>query len=53
MSSTGHFVMMNFATSRFYVYFGDINDPNTWKFTEFSFDSLVAAENKAFDLDSE
>ena len=50
MSPYAYFIMMDFVRHQFHVYFGDMNDPQSWKWTGNSFANMIDAEDKMIEL---
>lgn len=51
MSSTGHFILMDFVFHRFHIYHGDMNDASTWKRQGESYVTHSEASGRCFELD--
>lgn len=51
MSPYAHFIMMDFILHRFHIYYGDVNDPSSWKYNGESFSTCAEAENRTIELD--
>ena len=51
MSPFSYFIMMDFLRHQFHIFYGDVNDPLTWKWTGNSFATMIDAEDKIEELD--
>ena len=51
MNSNAYFIQMDFVSHRFHIYFGDMNDPNTWKYTGQSFYTCIDADDALMQLE--
>ena len=50
MSPFSYFIMMDFLRHQFHIFYGDVNDPLTWKWTGNSFATMIDAEDKIEEL---